>query len=156
MNEALPYVEKGRTAAAGGSYGGYMVNWIAGHTDRFKALVSHDGVFDLRSMYASTEEIWFADWEFGGAPWERPEFYLRASPSRFVTHFKTPTLVIHGEKDFRVPIEQGLGMFTALQLRGVPSRLVVFPDENHWVLKPRNSVLWYDEVLGWLDRWTKG
>jgi dipeptidyl aminopeptidase/acylaminoacyl peptidase len=154
--EALPYVDKGRTAAAGGSYGGYLVNWIAGHTERFRALVSHDGVFDLRSMYASTEELWFPEWEFGGSPWERPEFYLRASPSRFVSHFKTPTLVVHGEKDYRVPIEQGLGMFTALQLRGVPSRLVVFPDENHWVLKPANSVRWYDEVLGWLDRWTKG
>ena len=153
--EALPYVEKGRTAAAGASYGGYMVNWIAGHTDRFRALVSHDGIFDLRSMYTSTEELWFADWDFGGPPWERPEFYLRASPSRFVTRFKTPTLVIHGEKDYRVPIEQGISMFTALQLRGVPSRLVVFPDENHWVLKPANSVRWYQEVLGWLDRWTK-
>jgi dipeptidyl aminopeptidase/acylaminoacyl peptidase len=107
--EALPYVEKGRTAAAGGSYGGYLINWIAGHTDRYRALVSHDGLFDLRSMYASTEELWFGDWEFGGTPWERPEFYLRASPSRFVTHFKTPTLVIHGEKDYRVPIEQGSG-----------------------------------------------
>jgi dipeptidyl aminopeptidase/acylaminoacyl peptidase len=154
--EALPYVEKGRTAAAGASYGGYMVNWIAGHTDRFRALVSHDGIFDLRAMYTATEELWFADWEFGGPPWERPEFYLRASPSRFAGHFKTPTLVIHGEKDYRVPLEQGLGMFTALQLRGVPSRLVVFPDENHWVLRPANSVRWYQEVLGWLDRWTKG
>ena len=154
--EALPYVEKGRAAAAGASYGGYMVNWIAGHTDRYRALVSHDGVFDLRSMYASTEELWFVDWEFGGPPWERPEFYLRASPSRFVTRFKTPTLVVHGEKDHRVPLEQGLSMFTALQLRGVRSRLLVFPDENHWVLKPANSVRWYQEVLGWLDRWTKG
>jgi dipeptidyl aminopeptidase/acylaminoacyl peptidase len=131
-----------------------MVNWIAGHTERFRALVSHDGIFDLRSMYSSTEELWFVDWEFGGPPWERPEFYLRASPSRFATRFKTPTLVIHGEKDYRVPLEQGLSMFTALQLRGVPSRLLVFPDENHWVLKPANSVRWYQEVLGWLDRWT--
>ena len=153
--EALPYVEKGRTAAAGASYGGYMVNWIAGHTDRYRALVSHDGIFDLRSMYTSTEELWFVDWEFGGPPWERPEFYLRASPSRFVSRFKTPTLVVHGEKDHRVPLEQGLSMFTALQLRGVPSRLLVFPDENHWVLKPANSVRWYQEVLGWLDRWTR-
>ena len=154
--EALPYVEKGRTAAAGASYGGYMVNWIAGHTDRYRALVTHDGIFDLRSMYSSTEELWFPDWEFGGPPWESPEFYLRASPNRFVTRFKTPTLVIHGEKDYRVPLEQGLSMFTALQLRGVPSRLLIFPDENHWVLKPANFVRWYQEVLGWLDRWTKG
>jgi dipeptidyl aminopeptidase/acylaminoacyl peptidase len=153
--EALPYVEKGRTAAAGASYGGYMINWIAGHTDRFRALVSHDGIFDLRGMYTATEEMWFADWEFGGPPWERPEFYLRASPSRFVSRFKTPTLVVHGEKDYRVPLEQGRGMFTALQRRGVPSRLVVFPDENHWVLKPANSVRWYQEVLDWLARWSK-
>jgi dipeptidyl aminopeptidase/acylaminoacyl peptidase len=153
--EALPYVEPGRTAAAGASYGGYMVNWIAGQTDRFRALVSHDGIFDLRSMYVSTEELWFVDWEFGGRPWERPEFYLRANPSRFAGRFRTPTLVVHGEKDYRVPIEQGISMFTALQLQGVPSRLVVFPDENHWVLKPANSVRWYQEVLGWLDRWTR-
>jgi dipeptidyl aminopeptidase/acylaminoacyl peptidase len=106
-------------------------------------------------MYTSTEELWFVDWEFGGPPWERPEFYLRASPSRFVSRFQTPTLVVHGEKDHRVPVEQGISMFTALQLRGVPSRLVIFPDENHWVLKPANSVRWYQEVIGWLDRWTK-
>jgi dipeptidyl aminopeptidase/acylaminoacyl peptidase len=151
--EALPYVERGRAAAAGASYGGYLINWIAGHTDRFKALVSHDGVFDLPSMYGATEELWFVDWEFKGPYWEQPEVYDRWSPSRYVTHFKTPTLVIHGEQDYRVPLEQGLGMFTALQRRGVPSRLVVFPDENHWVLKPANSVRWYEEVLGWLDRW---
>jgi dipeptidyl aminopeptidase/acylaminoacyl peptidase len=153
--EALPYVDKGRTVAAGASYGGYMVNWIAGHTDRFKALVSHDGVFDLASMYGATEELWFTDWEFRGPYWENPEMYARWSPSAFVKNFKTPTLVVHGELDYRVPLEQGLGMFTALQRKGVPSRLVIFPDENHWVLKPLNSVRWYDEVLGWLDRWAK-
>jgi dipeptidyl aminopeptidase/acylaminoacyl peptidase len=151
----LPYVDKERIAAAGASYGGYMVNWIAGHTDRFDALVSHDGIFDLPAMGATTEELWFTDWEFGGPPWESAE-YERWDPKRHVARFKTPTLVIHGEKDFRVPIEQGIGMFTALQRRGVPSRLVVFPDENHWVLKPANSLRWYTEVLGWLDRWTKG
>ena len=153
--EALPYVEKGRTTAAGASYGGYMVNWIAGHTDRYRALVSHDGVFDLRSMYGGTEELWFVEWEFKGPFWENPETYERWSPSRFVQHFKTPTLVIHGELDYRVPLEQGLGMFTALQRRGVPSRFLVFPDENHWVLKPANSVRWYQEVIGWLDRWAR-
>jgi dipeptidyl aminopeptidase/acylaminoacyl peptidase len=153
--EALPYVEKGRTAAAGASYGGYLVNWIAGHTDRYRALVSHDGLFDLASMYGSTEELFFVDWEFGGPPWEQPETYARWSPSAHVKNFKTPTLVIHGELDYRVPLEQGLGMFTALQRKGVPSRLVTFPDENHWVLKPVNGLRWYEEVLSWLDRWTK-
>jgi len=132
------------------------VNWIAGHTDRYRALVSHDGVFDLRSMYGATEELWFVEWEFKGPYWENPEMYERWSPSRFVQNFKTPTLVIHGELDYRVPLEQGLGMFTALQRRGVPSRFLVFPDENHWVLKPQNSVRWYQEVIAWLDRWSRG
>jgi dipeptidyl aminopeptidase/acylaminoacyl peptidase len=153
--EALPYVDKGRTTAAGASYGGYLVDWIAGHTDRFRALVSHDGVFDLASMYGATEELWFPEWEFQGPYWENPGMYERWSPSRFVKNFKTPTLVVHGELDYRVPLEQGLGMFTALQRQGVPSRLVVFPDENHWVLKPANSVRWYQEVIGWLDRWSR-
>jgi dipeptidyl aminopeptidase/acylaminoacyl peptidase len=153
--EALPYVEKGRTAAAGASYGGYMVDWIAGHTDRYRALVSHDGVFDLRSMYGATEELWFPEWEFRGPYWANREMYERWSPSNFVQNFKTPTLVIHGELDYRVPLEQGLGMFTALQRRGVPSRLLVFPDEGHWVLQPAHGVRWYQEVVGWLDRWMK-
>jgi dipeptidyl aminopeptidase/acylaminoacyl peptidase len=153
--EALPYVDKGRTAAAGASYGGYMINWVAGQTDRYKALVSHDGVFDLVSMYGSTEELWFVDWEFKGPYWESKEVYERWSPSRNAKSFKTPTLVIHGELDYRVPLEQGLGMYTALQRKGVPSKLLVFPDENHWVLKPANSVRWYQEVIGWLDQWTK-
>jgi dipeptidyl aminopeptidase/acylaminoacyl peptidase len=153
--EALPYVDKGRTTAAGASYGGYLVDWIAGHTDRFRALVSHDGVFDLASMYGATEELWFPEWEFKGPYWQNPEMYERWSPSRFVKNFKTPTLVVHGELDYRVPLEQGLGMFTALQRQGVPSRLVVFPDENHWVLKPANSVRWYQEVVSWLDRWSR-
>ncbi|HET7746943.1 MAG TPA: S9 family peptidase [Vicinamibacteria bacterium] len=153
---ALPYVDKERLGAAGASYGGYMVNWIAGHTDRFDALVSHDGLFDLPSMAVTTEELWFTDWEFGGPPWgPSREMYEKWNPARFVESFKTPTLVIHGEKDYRVPIDQGIAMFTALQRRGVPSRLVVFPDENHWVLKPVNNVRWYQEVLGWLDRWVK-
>jgi len=153
--ESLPYVDRGRTTAAGASYGGYLIDWIAGHTDRYRALVSHDGVFDLVSMYGSTEELWFPEWEFKGAYWDNPEMYEKWSPSRFVKSFKTPTLVVHGELDYRVPLSQGLGMFTALQRRGVPSRLVVFPDENHWVLKPANSVRWYREVMGWLDRWAR-
>jgi dipeptidyl aminopeptidase/acylaminoacyl peptidase len=153
--ETLPYIQKGRTAAAGASYGGYMVNWILGHTERYRALVSHDGLFDLESMYGSTEELWFVEWEFKGPFWEQPELYARWDPKRFVKAFKTPTLVVHGELDYRVPLEQGLALFTALQRRGVPSRLLVFPDENHWVLKPANAVRWYEEVIGWLARWTK-
>ena len=153
--EALPYVEKGRTAALGASYGGFMVNWIAGHTDRYKVLVSHDGVFEPSSMYGATEELWFPEWEFRGLPWANPEQYEKWSAARSAGNFKTPTLVIHSELDFRVPLEQGLGMFTALQRQGVPSRLVVFPDEGHWVLKPANSVRWYKEVLSWVDEWMK-
>ena len=153
--EALPYVDKGRTVAAGASFGGYMVNWIAGHTDRYRALVSHDGLFDLASMYGATEELWFPEWEFKGSPWSQPEMYARWTPSAHVKNFKTPTLVVHGELDYRVPLEQGLGMFTALQRMGVESRLVTFPDENHWVLKPVNSLRWYEEVLSWLDRFAK-
>jgi dipeptidyl aminopeptidase/acylaminoacyl peptidase len=149
--EKLPFVETGRTCAAGASFGGYMVDWIAGHTDRFKCLVSHDGVFDLVSEYGSTEELWFPEWEFRGPPWENPELYRRLSPSSYVQNFKTPTLVIQGELDFRVPVEQGLGMFTALQRRGIESRLLYFPDEGHWVLKPKNSQLWYHTVLDWID-----
>jgi len=151
--EALPYVDKQRTLAAGASYGGYLVDWIAGHSDRFQALVSHDGVFDLRSMYGATEELWFPEWEFGGPYWKNPEAYDRWSPSSYVSHFKTPTLVIHGGLDYRVPLEQGLGMYTALKRQGVPSKLLVFPDENHFVLKPANSVRWYREVIAWLDQY---
>ncbi len=153
--EALPYVAKGRTSAAGASYGGYMVNWIAGHTDRYRALVSHDGVFNLSSMYGSTEELWFPEWEFAGTPWDNPEMYAKWSPHLFVKGFKTPTLVIHSALDYRVPLEQGLAMFTSLRRRGIAARFLTFPDENHWVLKPQNSVRWYAEVQAWLDRHTR-
>ena len=153
--QALPGVDPTRVAAAGASYGGYLINWIAGQTDRFRALVSHDGVFDLVSMYGATEELWFPEWEFGGPYWSQPEGYARHNPRDHVKRFKTPTLVIHGEKDYRVPLEQGLAMFTALRRQDVPARLLVFPDENHWVLKPANSVRWYGEVTAWLDRWTR-
>ena len=153
--EKLSFVETGHTCAAGASYGGYMIDWLAGHTDRFKCLVSHDGVFDLVSEYGSTEELWFPEWEFRGPPWENPDLYRRLSPSSYVQNFKTPTLVVQGELDFRVPVEQGLGMFTALQRRGVESRLLYFPDEGHWVLKPRNSQLWYRTVLDWIDAHAK-
>ena len=142
-------------AAAGASYGGYMVNWLLGHTTRFKALVSHAGVFDLRSKSGETEELWFPLWEFRGAPWDDPEMYARWSPSFFVKEFKTPTLVTHGELDYRVPVGQGLQLFTALQLQKVPSKLVLFPDEGHWISKPQNSVLWYKTAIDWIDSWVK-
>jgi dipeptidyl aminopeptidase/acylaminoacyl peptidase len=152
---AMPFVDGSRIGAAGGSYGGYMVDWILGHTDRFKALVSHAGVYDLVSMYGVTEELWFAEWEFHGNPWDNPELYQKWSPNNFVKSFKTPTLVTHGELDFRVPINQGLELFTALQRRNIPSKLVYFPDEGHWVLKPQNSKLWYQTVGEWFDQWLK-
>ena len=151
----LKYADADRMAAAGASYGGYMINWLLGHTSRFKVMVSHDGVYDLRSMAASTEELWFPIWEFKGMPWDNPEMYERWSPSNFVKDFKTPTLVIHGELDYRVPSEQGMQLFTALQMQKVPSKLLVFPDEGHWVLKPQNSLLWYRQVLDWIGEWLK-
>jgi dipeptidyl aminopeptidase/acylaminoacyl peptidase len=151
----LPYVDADRISAAGGSYGGYMIDWILGHTSRFKCLVSHAGVYDLASEAESTEELWFPLWEFGGMPWDNPEVYEKWSPGKFAKEFRTPTLVIHGEQDFRIPYSQGLALFTALQLQKVPSELLVFPDEGHWVLKPQNSVLWYKTFLEWVDKWTK-
>jgi dipeptidyl aminopeptidase/acylaminoacyl peptidase len=152
---ALPYVDVDKMAAAGGSYGGYMIDWLLGHTSRFKALVTHDGVFDLASEARETEELWFPLWEFRGMPSDSPEQYNKWSPSNYTREFKTPTLVIHGELDYRVPIGQGLQLFTALQLQKVPSKLLVFPDEGHWVLKPQNSALWYHTVLDWIGEWTK-
>jgi dipeptidyl aminopeptidase/acylaminoacyl peptidase len=151
----LPYVDASRMVAAGGSYGGYMIDWMLGHTQRFKALVTHSGVYDLRSEFGGTEELWFPLWEFGGTPWDKPETYDKWSPSNFVKEFKTPTLVIHGELDFRVPYTQGLQLFTALQMQKVPSKLLVYPDEGHWILKPQNSLLWYSTFLDWIGEWTK-
>jgi len=150
---ALPYADPERMAAAGGSYGGYMVNWILGHSRRFRALVSHAGVFDLRSMFGETEELWFPIWEFLGAPWENPDLYARLSPSFYAKEFRTPTLVLHGELDYRVPYGQGLQLFTALQLQKVPSKLLLFPDEGHWIGKPQNTVLWYRTFLEWIREW---
>ncbi|HTD44924.1 MAG TPA: S9 family peptidase, partial [Bryobacteraceae bacterium] len=152
---ALPYADADRMAAAGGSYGGYMVDWLLGHTRRFKALVTHAGVFDLASEARETEELWFPLWEFRGMPNDNPEVYAAWSPSSFVKEFKTPTLVFHGELDYRVPVGQGLQLFTALQLQKVPSKLVLFPDEGHWVLKPQNSILWYHTFLDWIGEWLK-
>ncbi len=151
-----PFIDSSRMAAAGGSFGGYMTDWIATHTGRFKCLISHAGPWDETSMYGSTEELWFMEWEFGGTPYTNPELYRKWSPSEYAAalgKFKTPTLVIGGELDFRVPYTQDLEFFTALQRQGVPSKLVIFPDEGHWVLKPQNSQLWYATFLGWLAKY---
>jgi dipeptidyl aminopeptidase/acylaminoacyl peptidase len=157
---ARPDVDRERIGAAGGSYGGYMVNWILGHNDdqrvKFKALVSHAGVFNLVSMYGVTEELWFPEWEFKGTPWDNPELYTRWSPHLHARNFKTPTLVTHGELDYRVPIGEGFQLFTYLQKQNVPSKLLYFPDEGHWILKPQNSALWYSTVINWFDQHLKG
>jgi len=155
--EKYPYMDKSRMAAAGGSYGGYMADWIATHTDRFKAIISHAGVYDQVSMYA-TEELWFGEHDLQGTPWGAPENYKKWAPSTFAGElgkFKTPTLVIAGEKDYRVPYTQSLEFFNTLQRQGVPSELLIFPDEGHWVLKPQNSQLWYKTFLGWLATYVK-
>lgn len=153
------YADKESIGAAGASYGGYMVAWLLGHNNdprfRFKAFVSHAGVFNLESMATSTEEIFFVNWEFKGMPWENPELYEKWSPHKYAKNFDTPTLVTGGELDFRVPIDQCLQLYTTLQLRGIDSRLVVFPDEGHWILKPQNSEFWYSEVMNWLNRYLK-
>jgi dipeptidyl aminopeptidase/acylaminoacyl peptidase len=152
-----PFIDGSRVAAAGGSFGGYMVDWIATHTGRFRCLISHAGPYDAVSMNA-TEELWFQEWEFDGAPWANSELYKKWSPSEFaaaLAKYKTPTLVVGGELDFRVPYTQELEFFTALQGQGVPSKLLIFPDEGHWVLKPQNSQLWYKTFLDWLAEYLK-
>ncbi len=152
-----PWMDGGRVAALGASYGGYMINWIAGNwPDRFKCLVSHDGNLDERMAYYDTEELWFPEWDHQGTPWDNPENYAKHNPIDHVKKWQTPMLVIHGGQDFRVVETQGMSTFTALQRRGIPSKFLYFPDENHWVLKPHNSILWHETVLGWLDRWVKG
>ncbi len=148
------FLDGERVAALGASYGGYMINWIAGQTDRFRCLVNHDGNLDERLAYYDTEELWFPEWEHG-RPWEDPASYAKHNPIEHVGKWKTPMLVIHGALDFRVVDTQGMSTFTALQRRGIPSKFVSFPDENHWVLKPQNSRFWHGQVLGWLDEWTK-
>jgi dipeptidyl aminopeptidase/acylaminoacyl peptidase len=151
-----PQLEADNACALGGSYGGYMMNWIEGKwPDRFKCIVQHDGVFDARAMAYETEELWFDEWEHGGHPYyEAPAEFEKWNPVNFVQNWKTPQLVVTSEHDFRIPYTQGIAAFTALQRRNIPSRLLIFPDENHWVLKPKNSIQWYDEVFGWLGRWT--
>jgi len=153
------WMDSTRLGAAGGSFGGYMVNWIAGHSTRFKALVSHAGPFNLENMATATEEIWFPDWEYGGPFWNSKAMatqYRVYSPHLYVKNFKTPTLVTGGELDYRVPYTEDLSMFTALQRMNVPSRLVMFPDEGHWIGKPQNQRLWWGEVQGWLQKYLEG
>ncbi len=150
---SYPYVDGNRVAAAGGSYGGYMIDWIATHTGRFKVLISHAGVYDKNSMYGATEELWFEEHDMAGTPWTNPESYRKWSPSTYaadLAKYKTPTLVICGELDYRVPYTQSLEFFTAMQRQNVPSKLVVYPDEGHWILKPQNSRLWYKNFFDWL------
>jgi dipeptidyl aminopeptidase/acylaminoacyl peptidase len=149
------FLDGQKVGALGASYGGYMINWIAGQTDRFKCLVNHDGNLDERMAYFDTEELWFPEWDHGGTPWDNPEGYGKHNPIDHVAKWKTPMLVIHGGLDFRVVDTQGMSTFTALQRKGVPSRFLHFPDENHWVLKPQNSKLWHQEVLAWITRYTK-
>ncbi|GAC1623156.1 MAG: S9 family peptidase [Candidatus Acidiferrum sp.] len=152
-----PFIDKTRLAAAGGSYGGYMADWIASHTGRFKAIISHAGVYDKVSMYA-TEELWFEEHDLKGTPWTNPESYKKWAPATYAAEFgkfKTPMLIIAGERDYRVPYTQSLELFNTLQRQNVPSRLVVFPDEGHWILKPQNSQFWYKTFLDWLATYVK-
>jgi dipeptidyl aminopeptidase/acylaminoacyl peptidase len=149
------FIDKNRECALGASYGGYMIDWILGHTSRFKCLVSHDGMFNAESAYGSTEELWFNEWEFKGLPWTDREMYRKWSPHLYANNFKTPTLVVHGQLDYRLDVSEGFQLFTTLQRLKIPSKMLYFPDEGHWVLKPQNSQLWYKTVNGWVDEWTK-
>ncbi len=151
-----PFVDSNRMGALGASYGGYMINWIAGNApDKFKCLINHDGIFDETAGYYNTEELWFPEYEHGGTPWEIPEEYVKFSPSTYVKNWKTPMMVIHGGKDYRVVETEGFSTFNALQRRGIPSKLIYFPDENHWVLKPVNSEFWHKSVIDWMNKWVK-
>src|SRR4051812_43772473 len=154
VEKKYPFIDKNREAALGASYGGYMANWLLGHTDRFKCIVSHDGMFNTESAYGTTEELWFTEWEFKGPPWKNRELYRKWSPHLEAEKFKTPTLVVHGQLDFRLDVSEGFQLFTTLQRLKVPSKMLYFPDEGHWVLKPQNSQLWYQTVNDWVDRWT--
>ncbi len=152
--KTYPFIDKDRECALGASYGGYMANWVLGHTDRFKCIVSHDGMFNTVSAWGTTEELWFNNWEFKGTPYTNPEMYEKWSPRNAAKNFKTPTLVIHGQLDYRLDVSEGFQLFTTLQTMGVPSKMLYFPDEGHWVLKPQNAQLWYKTVNDWVDRWT--
>jgi dipeptidyl aminopeptidase/acylaminoacyl peptidase len=153
--KTYPFIDKDRECALGASYGGYMANWVLGHTDRFKCIVSHDGMFNTISAWGTTEELWFNNWEFKGTPYTNPEMYEKWSPRNSAKNFKTPTLVIHGQLDYRLDVSEGLQLFDTLQVMGVPSKMLYFPDEGHWVLKPQNSQLWWRTVNDWVDQWTK-
>ena len=153
--EHYAFIDKSRECALGASYGGYAINWILGHTDRFKCLVSHDGMFNAESAWGTTEELWFNNWEFKGTPYDNRASYQKWSPHQYAKNFKTPTLVIHGQRDYRLDVSEGFQLFTTLQMEGVPSKMLYFPDEGHWVLKPQNSRLWYKMVNDWVDQWTK-
>ncbi len=153
--EHFSFIDKDRECALGASYGGYMANWVLGHTDRFKCIVTHDGMFNAESAWGTTEELWFNDWEFKGTPYDNRAMYEKWSPHQYAKNFKTPTLVIHGQRDYRLDVSEGLQLFTTLQMEGVPSEMLYFPDEGHWVQKPQNSQLWYKTVNDWVDRWTK-
>jgi dipeptidyl aminopeptidase/acylaminoacyl peptidase len=155
LEKTYPFIDKNREAALGASYGGYMANWLLGHTNRFKCIVSHDGMFNAESAYGTTEELWFANWEFGGPPWKKRDVYRKWSPHEYAANFKTPTLVVHGQNDYRLDVSQGFDLFTTLQVLKVPSKMLYFPDEGHWVLKPQNSQLWYKTVNDWVDHWCK-
>jgi dipeptidyl aminopeptidase/acylaminoacyl peptidase len=151
-----PFLDGTRVAALGASYGGYMINWIAGQApERFKALVNHDGNLDERMAYYDTEELWFPEWDHGGLPWANAAGYAKHNPIEHVHKWKTPMLVIHGGLDYRVVDTQGMSTFTALQRQGIPSKFLYFPDENHWILKPQNSIQWHENVLEWITRWTR-
>jgi dipeptidyl aminopeptidase/acylaminoacyl peptidase len=153
VEKTYPFIDKDREAALGASYGGYMANWLLGHTDRFKCIVSHDGTFNTESAYGTTEELWFIEWEFKGPPWKNRELYRKWSPHLFAEKFKTPTLVVHGQLDYRLDVSEGFQLFTTLQRLRIPSKMLYFPDEGHWVLKPQNSRLWYKTVNEWVDQW---
>jgi dipeptidyl aminopeptidase/acylaminoacyl peptidase len=155
VEKTYPFIDKNREAALGASYGGYMANWLLGHTNRFKCIVSHDGMFNAESAYGMTEELWFPNWEFGGPPWKKRDVYRKWSPHEYAANFKTPTLVVHGQNDYRLDVSQGFDLFTTLQILKVPSKMLYFPDEGHWVLKPQNSQLWYKTVNDWVDQWCK-
>jgi dipeptidyl aminopeptidase/acylaminoacyl peptidase len=151
--EKLPYIDADRMAAAGASFGGYMMNWFEGHTDKFKTLITHCGVFNFESMYATTDELWFDEWEHGGPPWADAESYSKFSPHKYAKNFKTPMLIIQNDLDFRCPVSEGQQLFTTLQRLGIPSKMINFPDEGHWVLKPANSAYWHREVFAWLKKY---
>lgn len=153
--KTCPYVDKTRLSAVGASYGGFMINWIMGHTDRFRTVICHSGVFNTISEYGTTEELWFPEWEFGGTPYDRKDLYEKWNPVNYVKNFKTPCLVIHGEQDYRVPVTEGMQLFTALKRNNIPSKFLYFPDECHFIRKPHNLKVWFKTMLEWLDEWIK-